>query len=255
MIEPDAIPGAVPQTRPHVTIEQIDAAIRKIEIAKYLTAGGQILRWAVITMKNGFAVTGDPSAAVDPLNDDATKGQFYATENAKRKIWQYMVFELKSKLKLIEDSNPPTNEDFPTYIGTKVVHAIPMDRRNYNALRGWTLPKDENGDDEGYLVEYADLLNTPNHEDYKGYISWSPKDVFEGSYTSLGSKPKVLSFLDRLEIEHEELDSKLLKLELFLSIQKEAKTLDDRDLADLYDQAALMTGYKTVLERRLNRLR
>jgi hypothetical protein len=95
----------------------------------------------------------------------------------------------------------------------------------------------------------------PNHEDYKGYISWSPKDVFEGSYTSLGSKPKVLSFLDRLEIEHEELDSKLLKLELFLSIQKEAKTLDDRDLADLYDQAALMTGYKTVLERRLNRLR
>ena len=43
-----------------------------------------------------------------------------------------------------------------TYIGTKVVRAVAMTRAAYNALRGWTVPADENGADEGYLVEYLD---------------------------------------------------------------------------------------------------
>jgi hypothetical protein len=27
-----------------------------------------------------------------------------------------------------------------TYIGTKIINAMPMSRASYNALRGWTLP-------------------------------------------------------------------------------------------------------------------
>lgn len=68
-----------------------------------------------------------------------------------------------------------------TYIGTKIINAVPMNRLDYNILRGWTLPADENGSDEGYLVEYLDggKANVPG---YAGYVSWSPKDVFERAY-------------------------------------------------------------------------
>ena len=67
------------------------------------------------------------------------------------------------------------------YIGVKEINATPMDRQAYNDLRGWTLPADENGDDEGYLVEYIDG-GKANTDLYAGYISWSPKDVFDRAY-------------------------------------------------------------------------
>lgn len=67
------------------------------------------------------------------------------------------------------------------YIGIKRIKAKPMNRLEYNEYRGWELPADEDGADEGMLVEYLDggKSNHPNHE---GYISWSPKDVFERAY-------------------------------------------------------------------------
>ena len=67
------------------------------------------------------------------------------------------------------------------YKGIKEVNAKPMTRLKYNELRGWTLPENENGSDEGFLVE--DLSNKPNFEGYKGYIQWLPKDNFESSYS------------------------------------------------------------------------
>lgn len=57
------------------------------------------------------------------------------------------------------------------YIGCKLLEAEPMTRGNYNIFRGWQIPEDENPDDEGYLVKYPD-----------GYVSWSPKDIFEKAY-------------------------------------------------------------------------
>lgn len=67
------------------------------------------------------------------------------------------------------------------YVGTKKIKAKPMTRGEYNVLRGWTLPADENGDDEGYLVEYLDSPNS-NVRGFDNYVSWSPKDVFERAY-------------------------------------------------------------------------
>jgi len=67
------------------------------------------------------------------------------------------------------------------YIGTKVIQARPMDRRTYNVYRGWELPSNENGADEGYLVEYLDG-GKPNDARHKGYISWSPKEQFDAAY-------------------------------------------------------------------------
>lgn len=68
-----------------------------------------------------------------------------------------------------------------TYIGTKLIHALPMTRKEYNDYRGWELPANEDGNDEGYLVEYVDG-GRANDSRHAGYISWSPKDVFERAY-------------------------------------------------------------------------
>lgn len=57
------------------------------------------------------------------------------------------------------------------YIGVKLLKAQPMTRGDYNKKRGL---EDENLKDEGYIVQYAD-----------GYISWSPKETFEKSYTEV----------------------------------------------------------------------
>ena len=70
------------------------------------------------------------------------------------------------------------------FYGTKLVAAKPMNRKDYNDYRGWELPSDENGADEGYLVEYKDG-GTPNHADHEGYISWSPKGQFDAAYQPL----------------------------------------------------------------------
>ena len=51
---------------PRVTLADVEANIVRTDIVKYVSASGQILRWAVLTTRNGFAVTGDPSAAVSP---------------------------------------------------------------------------------------------------------------------------------------------------------------------------------------------
>ena len=68
-----------------------------------------------------------------------------------------------------------------TYIGTKLIHAEPMTRQAYNDFRGWTLPADEDGTDEGYLVEYLDG-GKPNTTTHAGYVSWSPKEQFDNAY-------------------------------------------------------------------------
>lgn len=67
------------------------------------------------------------------------------------------------------------------YIGTKLIKAEDMTRAEYNAFRGWELPADENGADEGYLVEYLDG-GKPNTTTHAGYVSWSPKEQFDNAY-------------------------------------------------------------------------
>lgn len=70
------------------------------------------------------------------------------------------------------------------YIGTKIINAQPMLLWEYHKLRGSELPTDADPDEAGYLVEYTDG-GKPNHPAYKGYISWSPKAVFDKAYRPL----------------------------------------------------------------------
>lgn len=65
------------------------------------------------------------------------------------------------------------------YLGVKMIKAEPLNLGDYNKLRGWEIPDDEDPKAEGYKVVYPD-----------GYVSWSPKKVFEEAYR----KTKNLTF-------------------------------------------------------------
>lgn len=85
-----------------------------------------------------------------------------------------------------DTQQPIADIQMKSYIGTKIINAIPMSRQQYNDFRGWTVPADEDGADEGYLVEYTDG-GKPNTASFFGYVSWSPKDVFERAYKRANS--------------------------------------------------------------------
>ena len=79
------------------------------------------------------------------------------------------------------------------YIGTKSVLATPMSRAEYCDYRGWEIPKNEDPDEQVYLVEYTDG-GKANDERHGGYITMSPKEVFDNAYRQNGS----LTFGDAL---------------------------------------------------------
>lgn len=57
------------------------------------------------------------------------------------------------------------------YLGVKLIEAEPLSLGDYNKRRGWTIPENEDPAKEGYYVVYPD-----------GYVSWSPKGIFEEAY-------------------------------------------------------------------------
>lgn len=88
---------------PRVTQEDINVRIADTEIVKHVSKSGQVLRWAVITMVNGFAVTGEPSCAVSKENDNVEDGERIAIDNAKNEIWKLEGYLLKQLLWNIEN--------------------------------------------------------------------------------------------------------------------------------------------------------
>jgi hypothetical protein len=88
-------------TAPRVTLADLEAAIVETEIVKHISKTGKVLRWAVLTMANGHAVTGKPSASVSPENDDEEIGTKIAIDNAKSELWALMGYELASRLQRV----------------------------------------------------------------------------------------------------------------------------------------------------------
>lgn len=60
------------------------------------------------------------------------------------------------------------------YLGSKLIEAEPITRGDYNKYRGWTIPENEDPKEDGYLIKYPD-----------GYVSWSPKTIFDRTYMAL----------------------------------------------------------------------
>lgn len=69
-------------------------------------------------------------------------------------------------------ANTATPAIGPQYFGSKTLYATPKTLGEYNKHRGWTIPENEDPNREGYMVQYEG----------DGYISWSPKEIFEAAY-------------------------------------------------------------------------
>lgn len=86
------------KTAARVTPDELFDNITKIEYVKHTTVSGQVLRWAILITKSGYAVVGAPSVAVSPENDDEEIGAQVAFENSKQQLWPLMGYELKCRL-------------------------------------------------------------------------------------------------------------------------------------------------------------
>ena len=83
---------------PRVTPGDLDAAIDSVDYVKHVTPSGSVLRWAVLNLKNGFFVTGKPSAAVSAANDNEEIGRQMAYANARNELWAFLSYRLKEQL-------------------------------------------------------------------------------------------------------------------------------------------------------------
>lgn len=79
---------------PRVTDEVIDD---QIESEQYYVFPGTTLTICLLTLKNGFTVTGE-SACASPENFDREIGETYARRAARQKIWQLEAYVLRNEL-------------------------------------------------------------------------------------------------------------------------------------------------------------
>lgn len=135
------------------------------------------------------------------------------------------------------------------YIGTEIVKAESMNLGDYNKYRGWTIPEDEDPEREGYLVEQ------PN-----GYVSWSPKEIFEEYYVGTETNKLAITakgmnskdFKDRFKAEYKQLVIRSQGLSNMLEKMKNG-TLEFAPKCSyeiLNRQLEYMKDYKGVLEER-----
>lgn len=134
------------------------------------------------------------------------------------------------------------NNSFKTYIGTKMVKAMPMgagDAKHYGAnITDETIIK--NHGVAGYLVEYED-----------GYRSWSPAKTFEGAYRV------AETHLDRMKIELDELNERICKATS--DLYKKESSLQANPAREplwrsLREQVNIMLAYADILTTRIRQL-
>ncbi len=113
------------------------------------------------------------------------------------------------------------------YIGSKIIEAWPAQKEGA----------------DGYSVKYSD-----------GYISWSPKDVFDAAYIPLGHIGHLPPHVQRMVGELEQLNDKISKLGKFQGTDVYASLSAD-ERADLDAQGKCMIGYWNALLSRVNRAR
>lgn len=104
--------------------------------------------------------------------------------------------------------------DMKRFNGFKKVKAKPMTRQEYIDYQGFearSLNEGEKNTDEGYLVEYMNG-GKPNHESHEGYISWSPKQVFEDAYYEADEQVFGIKCTAPQDPDHELTDDEIKRL-------------------------------------------
>lgn len=135
--------------------------------------------------------------------------------------------------------------DTKQFTGTKTVNAKYMNRKQYNDFRGWSLPADEDGSDEGFLIE--DVNGASNVDGYDGYVSWSPLALFKQSYNASETP------LERMLIEGMQLVQRLKDLKALLA-KPQPSFISDKQWSLLQQQLQYMDNYFEVLNERIEGL-
>jgi len=85
---------------PRVSLAEFEANIAHTEIVKHVSVSGQVLRWAVLTTKNGYSLAGRPSCSASSDNDNQELGESIAIDNARNDLWPLMGYALKERIAL-----------------------------------------------------------------------------------------------------------------------------------------------------------
>ncbi len=127
------------------------------------------------------------------------------------------------------------------YIGTKQIEAEPMtmgEAYEKGLLQAGRVVTEAEKDKAGYLVKYKD-----------GYESWSPAEPFEEAYKCADT------FLDRLQIEAEEVNGRYVKLAAFIDSGKMDEVVNDMYNKCLLEmQCCTMFDYIRLLDTRIQRM-
>ncbi len=134
------------------------------------------------------------------------------------------------------------------YIGCKKLEAEPMSRSTYNEYRG-CITTDKKSTEEGYLVKYPD-----------GYVSWSPKAVFEEAYSKIGDNPlfdttilmRSKDYKERFTAEYQQLVIRYKKLKAMVDAwdKNELSFVPTCPRSTYNLQLKAMSDYIAVLEAR-----
>jgi len=133
------------------------------------------------------------------------------------------------------------------YIGVKKIKAEPCSQDQYGGAKNFgDFAKLHGGkDQEGYKVIYED-----------GYVSWSPKDVFEKAYKELKElQPTTqthVEWKDRVIVETITLGINISKLEDFLNKDfPQLEGVSKEEIERLNQQLLAMKYYQTILVERI----
>lgn len=135
-----------------------------------------------------------------------------------------------------------------TFIGSKLVTAIPMTQGHFTAYLGSEFPGYSAPTAPGYMIE--DPRGVTNHADHVGKLSWMPALNFTAEYLDLGTIQNEPPHVQRLLGELAQLEQKLNALKAFFKSDLFLKLpFDSRDL--LQEQSRIMSRYAAILEERI----
>lgn len=135
------------------------------------------------------------------------------------------------------------------FVGTSVVVAIAMRLGEYNDLRGWIIPPNEDEKAEGYLVEHQH--GEQNHPNYVGRISWMPKSLFEAEYRQICQVEETKPLIVKLIGEFNAVNDNTEPLRCFLSKPK-PDFISQKEWLVLHDQLDAMADYRECLLARIS---
>lgn len=103
----------------------------------------------------------------------------------------------------------------------------------------------------GFECEAGPLEKTIQFEELKN------RAKEQGVSPAVIKQPEEITFLERLEDEHTQVDERLVKLTAFLVKEEsgETKILNDDDYNDMVEQSEIMGDYRSILAKRLSKHR